>query len=266
MKDRHSVIFSLLVCLLAGCASTVPRSREYVTAHSGAFEEVALFDQVEIVDFRKDDLNEFRRRVRPGDLVVNYMRLGRVPKKKQWLFALLPYGHSMVVLDPSDPNGLFESRFSGARRIAFDDLKTYSYNVIYRLRDPSRLNLDRLREFADEACRRSKSYSFKSWVAINDNMRPNAPGEISRSYTCSTMVVAAYHYAGVTLDIASLNKVITPLSVAAAAGEYNEFAAVGNKGHQEAAGDELGNILPAGQPIVPPRPLLSTTRGEEPTR
>lgn len=111
------------------------------------------------------------------------------------------------------------------RRVGADELKLYSYSTVYRLRNPERLNQERLCEFADHGCEACRKYSFKSWIALNDNLKPNQRGEISHRYTCSTMVAAAYHYAGVTLDVAGeQHKVITPLSVAASAGRFNQFA------------------------------------------
>lgn len=208
----------LALAILSGCASTQPRPHLAHSPNSSAFEEVA------VIDLREGTIQDFQALAKPGDLIVNYMRLGRVPKQRQWLFALLPHGHSMIVLDPQDPNGLFECRFKGARRIPLEDLKTYSYSILYRLKNSERINMERLNAFAEAAIERSHRYSFKSWLAWNDNMAPNDVSEISRQYTCSTMVAAAYHYAGATLDVCHLDRVITPLSLAASSVEFNPYA------------------------------------------
>src|SRR5690606_27233041 len=87
----------LCVALLAGCASTRPVEISSLKPNQTVFEPVG------VVDFRSDTLADYQRIVQPGDLIVNYMRLGRAAKKREWLFALLPYGHSMLVVDPNDP-------------------------------------------------------------------------------------------------------------------------------------------------------------------
>jgi hypothetical protein len=219
-SPRSGPLFPAILLLLAGCASTEFR-------HTTHYQpDATFFEKVGVLDLRDGDDAKVRELLQPGDLIVNYMRLGRAAKKREWLFAVLPHGHSMIVLDPADSEtGILECRFHGARRVGVDELKLYSYNTVYRLRDPHRLNLDRLREFAATGCAECRKYSFKSWLAFNDNLRPAHRDEISRSYTCSTMVAAAYHYAGVTLEVAHEDsKVITPLSLAASTGRFNEFA------------------------------------------
>ena len=104
-------------------------------------------------------------------------------------------------------------------------LPLYSYNTVYRLREPHRLHLGRLNEFAAYACEGTTKYSFSSWVGRNDNLRPARPQDISPKYTCSTMVTAAYHYAGLTLDLVeNPHRVIFPRSIANGTGHWNLFA------------------------------------------
>lgn len=205
--------------LLVGCASTRPADPLHLAPGQTVFEPIGT------IDFRSDSREDYRRLVRPGDLIVTYMRLGRVVKKREWLFAVLPHGHAMIVLDPDDPLGILECRFHGTRRVGPEELDLYSYSIVYRLRDPQRLNLDRLREFADAACERCRAYSFKSWLGRNDNLLPDRPEAISPQYTCSTMVAAAYHYAGLTLEVTQQDRrVLTPLSISGSLGAYNAFA------------------------------------------
>jgi hypothetical protein len=184
-----------------------------------------MFDQVGILDYRYDTEDDYRRLAQPGDLIVCYMRPGRALKKRQWIFTLLPHGHAMIVLDPSDPKGILECRFHGIRIVGPDELGLYSYNTVYRLRDAHRLDMVRMREFADYGKDVCQKYSPKSWLGINDELTPDSLSEISDQYTCSTMVVAAYHYAGLTLDIAyQSHRVITPTSIATSTGRWNQFA------------------------------------------
>lgn len=102
-----ALLFLYLALTLTGCASTRPGN------HQAMFPGHTSFEKVGIVDFRSDTLEDYQKLVRPGDLIVNYMRLGRAAKKEQWLFALLPHGHSMIVLDPYDARGILECRFHG---------------------------------------------------------------------------------------------------------------------------------------------------------
>ena len=204
---------------VGGCASTRPAAPESIHAEQSSFRKVG------VLDFRADTVADYRRMVLPGDLIVNFMRVGRAAKRREWLFAVLPYGHSMIVLDPNDGEGLLECRFHGARRVGPEELERYSYNVVYRLDKRDRLDLARLADFADSGCVACRGYSFKSWILLNDNLRPDSPGAIDRKYTCSTFAAAAYHYAGVTLDVTDQRfRVITPGSLSASSVTFNRFA------------------------------------------
>ncbi|QDU62800.1 hypothetical protein Pan216_36700 [Planctomycetes bacterium Pan216] len=207
------------VCVFcAGCASAPTLHGDERIVPGAAFEKVG------VLDFRRDGIAEYREMVQPGDLIVNYMRLGRAAKKRQWLHAILPHGHSMIVLDPDDPEGLLECRFRGMRRISPEELGEYSFNTVYRLRDARHLDLERLEQFARVGCGRCGDYSFRSWLGFNGDLSPSQPKEILPSYTCSTMVAAAYHYAGVTLDVAHRNRVVTPLDLVRSSSHPNEVA------------------------------------------
>lgn len=211
------VVAILLLTLNSGCRSV--QHRPVPAAPDACFEKVG------VIDFRSDDMDDFRRLVRPGDLIVNYMRTGRAAKKQQWLFCILPHGHAMVVLDPNAPDGLFECRFHGARRVSPEELKLYSYNTVYRLKEPERVNLSRLQEFAEIACERCGKYNFASWVGRNDEMKPESPDDISRQYTCSTMVAAAYHYAGITMNESERTiNVVTPMNLVDSEGAWNHHS------------------------------------------
>lgn len=213
------LIFLLLGLLTTGCASIQPASTHNL--HPGE----TVFEPVGIIDFREHTLDDYRELVQPGDLIINYMRLGRAAKKREWLFTILPYGHSMLVVDPDDPQGILECRFHGIRSVGPEELKLYSYNLVYRLRDPSRLNVDRLKEFACLAQSKETRYSFAGWLGRNQNLFPELPSQIGTRYTCSTMVVAAYHYSGVTLSACDPpNRVITPVSIAASKGVWNQYS------------------------------------------
>ena len=227
MRSRSALLLATLV--FSGCFATPYVVRKPWIPPTGTTATHAatgpVFEKVGVLDFRRDTIEDYQRMVRPGDLIVDYMRLGRAVKKREWLFAILPHGHAIIVLDPHDPQGLFECRFHGARRVGVEELALYSYNTVYRLREPHRLHLGRLNEFAAYACEGTTKYSFSSWMGRNDNLRPARPQDISPKYTCSTMVTAAYHYAGLTLDLVEdPHRVIFPRSIANGTGHWNLFA------------------------------------------
>lgn len=201
-------IFAVMLCATVGCVSF---SHEiYTQAPSNDFQLVG------VIDYREDSPEDFAAMAQPGDIVINTMRLGRAASKRQWLFALLPHGHAMVVLDPNAADGILECRFHGVRRVGSEELGLYSYNAIYRLRDPSLLEMDKLQEFAEISAERCGKYRFRSWIGWNGHCTPATPDEIASSYTCSTMVAAMYRYAGVELGVLdSPHRVVTPGSLIA---------------------------------------------------
>lgn len=219
MESRRHIVgfFGLLAVWVGGCAATRPVPDACILPGQTKFR------QVTILDYRHGEEPKLEELLRPGDLIVNYISLGRSVTQREWLFAVLPYGHAMIVLDPTDRNrGLFECRFRGCRRIELDDLRHYSFSIVYRLDNSERLNLARLNEFAVHAQEHCASYSFRSWLGFNGNLTPETLDALTPHYTCSTFAVAAYHYAGATLSVTDHpHKVITPLSLAASTVTWN---------------------------------------------
>ena len=222
LRRFSTVIVAFCLALMAsGCATTRRHASQKPLC-----ADATCFELVGIIDFRCHTEADYLAMVQPGDLVVNYMRAGRAVKEDQWLYAVLPYGHAMIIVDPHDfEHGILEGRFRGVRCVGIKELKRTSYNLIYRLRDNHRLNYCRLQEATDYTCSHCKKYSFESWLAINSNMQPDCPQDFSSRYTCSTFVAAMYHYCGVTLDVSSKDhQVVTPLSIAASWGVFNQHA------------------------------------------
>jgi hypothetical protein len=158
------------------------------------------FERVLTIPGRNEPPSEVRARLRPGDLLVNRIGpLGAITRR-QWLHLVLPQGHAMIVLDPEDTEfGLLECRRHGTRRVPWRELRIADETVAYRLEEPQLLNLDRLNEFAFASSNITRGYSFGSWFGLNGKLTPDDPRQINTRYTCSSMVVAAYHYAGVDL-------------------------------------------------------------------
>src|SRR5262245_21534416 len=133
---------------MAGCAATTRCAPELVPPPSTSFERVGAFDYRENAPGGPNSLDDFRRAVQPGDLIVTCMDFKRAVGRRQWIFMVLPCGHSMLVLDPADPKGLFECRFHGAQKVGPGELLQYSSCKVYRLRDRRALDMNRLNEFA----------------------------------------------------------------------------------------------------------------------
>ena len=202
--------------LVAGCASTVRCPPEMIPPPHTSFERVGHFDFRPNAPGGPNSLDDFRNAVQPGDLVVTYMNFKRAAYRRQWIFCVLPCGHSIVVVEPRAPKGLLECRFHGAQMVGPEELLQYTNCQVYRLRDRRSLDLARLHEFCEFACQRVKGYAFKSWIGVNGEMAPDSEAELSLKYTCSNFVAAAYHYAGVSLSAGrETTKVITPNSLAA---------------------------------------------------
>jgi hypothetical protein len=122
----------------------------------------------------------------------------------------------MLVVEPHAEKGILECRFHGAQMVGPEELLQYTNCQVYRLRDRRSLDLTRLREFCEFACRRVKGYAPKSWIGVNGDMSPDSEAELSLKYTCSNFLAAAYHYAGVSLSAGrETTKFITPNSLAA---------------------------------------------------
>jgi hypothetical protein len=209
--------FSLALSLfLVGCATTERCAPELVPPPLTCFERVGMFDFRPNAPGGPNSLDDFRKAVEPGDLIVTYMDFKRALWRRQWIFTVLPCGHAMMVLDPHDPNGLLECRFKGAQRVGPEELLQYSNCQVYRLRDRSSLDLARLHEFAEFACRRVTKYDPCAWIGANGEMAPEREEDLSPKYTCSNFLAAAYYYAGVSLSAGGkTNRVITPNSLAA---------------------------------------------------
>jgi len=124
-------------------------------------------------------------------------------------YRLFRYGHlAIVARDPdADDGGLavFSSQsFMGPNTAeGIETLKDHSWDA-YRLDRWDRVDAERFEEFI--AFARAKAgawygYDFSGMFALwNSNLDPTDEAEIGHDYICSTVVVAALHYAGLKLD------------------------------------------------------------------
>ena len=103
---------------------------------------------------------------------------------------------------------------------------------VYRF-PPRVLDLERLRFFARTAVQRGTlDYDWSAvLVGANDGMTPNTAGEIGGEYTCATVVAAALHYSGLSLDRAHCSQqYVSPGDVIYSKARRNEnFVSASNR-------------------------------------
>ncbi|MBA3686377.1 MAG: hypothetical protein H0W72_14220 [Planctomycetes bacterium] len=224
---RTTALFLMVAALfLAGCGEGRPRgvwALRWMERPSSdgpstraAPEDVTSFAQVATYDHRRDrersaalvnDLVE-------GDVIAYWMSTREARRKlltgrfSALGYRLLVYGHlAMVVADPERGGTLrlFSSEsFTGPNSDEdLASLASHSYDV-FRLDRWDRVDTRRLHEFvvlARAKANRWYGYDFSGMFGLwNSPLRPTRPRDIGHDYICSTVVVAALHYAGVALD------------------------------------------------------------------
>lgn len=148
-------------------------------------------------------------------------------------YHILEYGHLAILVDKDDGGmRIFSSEsFKGPNEDeGLATLKTHRWDV-FRLDQPQRLDRARLREFAALAMQKAGhwyGYDFVGMFGLwNTTLSPDQPKEVRRAYICSTVVVAALHYAKV--ETSAVNRkgmldLVSPRQVVASRCRYLEEA------------------------------------------
>lgn len=192
------------------------------------FRRVGSFDHLEHDDHSWRSAKEM---LKEGDLIAygedkweartNIFLKGRL---NHLAYRLFKYGHiAIVVKDPGSEDSLrllTSYPFQGpTTRESLDTLKSESWDV-YRLNHWDRVDKKRFYDFIElvqEKAGRWYGYDFSGMFGLwNSNLQPSSPEEIGNNYICSTVIVAALHYAGVELDVSQRHgviDVITPLQL-----------------------------------------------------
>lgn len=199
--------------------------------------DVTRFDRVLAYDEKQDAarFREIRAELREGDLIAYYMDKWDARKEiargrlNTIGYRLLKYGHlGIVVADADDPKKLrlFSSQsFKGPNTEEdIDTLEHHSWHV-YRLDKWERVSRPRLHAFvkqAHAAAGRWTGYDFSGMFGLwNSNLKPESAQKIGHDYICSTVVVAALHYAGLDLDAVhrkGLGDLVSPQQVVSSPG------------------------------------------------
>ncbi len=246
---RAAVVAMLIsaILALAGCSTSRPKGvwglrwieRPAVDGPSkhAAPEDVTRFSRVVTYDHHKDVARApvVTGSLVEGDVVAYWMSTAEARFKvltgrlNAIGYRLFVYGHlAIVVADPDHPGELrlFSSEsFRGpncAEGLA--TLATHSFDV-YRLDRWDRVDVGRLHEFVKLARAKGNhwyGYDFSGLLGLwNSPLRPGRPRDIGHDYICSTVVVAALHYAGVALDAVRQNgfaDICTPKQVVSSHG------------------------------------------------
>ncbi|MDX1681455.1 MAG: hypothetical protein R3242_12090 [Akkermansiaceae bacterium] len=185
------------------------------------FFPVCSFDQ-----HRPATFQDRRSRLREGDVIAYWMKQkeasravtrGEVSKAG---YGMLSHGHlAIVVQDPRHPNKLhlFSSQSFKGPNIDedIDTLADHSWDA-FRLDKWQRINKPRFHEFIELATTKAgnwRGYDFTGMFGLwNDGIEPTHPDEIGSDYICSTIVVAALHYAGLKLDAVNRDGVLDLIS------------------------------------------------------
>jgi len=190
---------------------------------------------LKVFSFEKNQNNEswtsIRQNIQEGDLIA-YRKDKWEARKNIFLkaqinqigYRLFKYGHLAIAIRESDDENtlrLLSSQALKGPNIREDiaTLKNYSWDV-YRLNRWDRVDKMRFYEFVNlvrQKAERWYGYDFPGVFGLwNSNLRPIKPQDIGRTYSCSTVILAALYYAGLELDAfhrSGIADIITPLQI-----------------------------------------------------
>ena len=196
MKSRIGNFYALFATLLSvGCCSVAdrrldPQHRDVLSAHLTLRNEPVLnlapkLDQIEAGDVIAYTTGESSSdgSLMLGAALGEYTHIGIVYSVQE----------SLRVLSADSDRGVFSDSLEAAT-----EGREFS---VYRF-PPDVLDLERLRFFARTVVKKGRSdYDWSAvLVGANAGMTPNTVREIGNEYTCATVVAAALHYSGLSLD------------------------------------------------------------------
>jgi hypothetical protein len=177
-----------------------------------------------IANLQEGDVLAFRLDRWEADRDILCGNLNHVP------YRICQYGHlAILVKDPANPKNLviFSSQGFKGPNIAdgLDTLKDLRWDV-YRLNQAKRIDFSRLDEFVAIARAKGERWDGYDFVGMfglwNSELHPDKPEKVGQQYICSTVVLAALHYAGVALDAdhrKGIADVVTPFQVVSSKGQ-----------------------------------------------
>ncbi len=152
------------------------------------------------------DSKSYDKLVTAGDIIV--FRSGELTSGGSFMWGAASGDHShaaIVVSRPDDPSGT--PRVLTARSndgVLVESIPKCSQGrdfYVYSFPEET-INPDRLARFAFQAATKGTlDYDYSSaFLGLNSSLTPNSNNEISDEYTCATVVAAALHFSGISLD------------------------------------------------------------------
>ncbi len=146
---------------------------------------------------------ELLKSIEPGDIIAFTAREASSDGSMMFAAAVLEHSHIAIVFDLD--KGLLRTLSADSDRGVFiqtleHSLAGRSFSVYYF--PPGTLDLFRLMLFARRA-RFSGTFDYDWSAAVfgfNSNLTPNTLPEVAGEYTCATVVAAALHFSGISLD------------------------------------------------------------------
>ena len=150
------------------------------------------------------------QKIRPGDIFVFSMDQASSGWSSALAGAFSDYAHAAIAVpfgvEKNEFRLLTADSFEGVEIRSLDEYAAGRRFFVFAF-PAGTLNPDRLRAFANRAAERGAlDYDFSAaFWGLNSNVVPNSLGEIADEYTCATVVAAALHYSGLSLDRACCN-------------------------------------------------------------
>lgn len=178
-------------------------------------------------DTSKLELGDIIAFYMPHKEARKYLRKGKIQKVPYELFS---YGHLATVIRDPQSGELRLLQVAMKQRCNIDSDLSYLNDKSWQaFRPPSgSINPYRLEQFVTQLCHHSNGAPKYDYTATfgfsNGHIYPESLTEIKSSYTCTTLSVAALHYAGFSLyplQRGGIADVLTPRQVITAWGKIN---------------------------------------------
>jgi hypothetical protein len=147
-------------------------------------------------------------RVRPGDIIAFSTNDPSSHSSNMLGISFSPVSHIAIVFSKE----LLVLTADSERGVYIDSLVNIIQGRNFWVFEfpPGLLDIPRLVEFANRAQFLGRlSYRWMAIIGLNPDVTPNTLQDVSDGYTCSTVVAAALHFAGLSLDRA-YSGIITP--------------------------------------------------------
>jgi len=203
MLPEVKILCAVAVWMAVGCSAS---ARRLDPVYAGETSRAALKFHFE----RGVTDPGILRKIEPGDLVAFSSTDPKSGSLTVLMAALSQVGHVAIVF--SMGKKLRALSADSERGVYVDTLESCIQNRSFYVFSfpPGLLDLSRLNQFASRAVFMGRlDYDWSAVFGLNSNLTPNILLEAGDEYTCSTVVAAALHFSGLSLDRAWWG-IITP--------------------------------------------------------